>query len=349
VNDTIDIRPDEMLDVSRLEPYLRSRLLGAEGAFSLRQFGNGHANLTYLVCFADREYVLRRPPHGPLPRGSHDMQREYRVLSVLWRSFPLAPQAFMLCTDPSVIGTEFVLMERRRGIVIQNMLPPALASDAMARRRLSENFIDTLAGLHAVDYARLGLKSLGKPQGYLSRQLQGWMERWVAAETPVMEDADYLIKALIARVPASGAPSLVHNDFKLDNAIVDADDPSRLVAILDWDMCTLGDPLVDLGYVLSLWKEPDDPETTAVGIMPTDTVGFLSRAQLVERYARSTGRDCSRIAWYHAFSIFRLAVILQQIYARYVRGQTQDQRFRELNRSVSLMLRKGNRLVASGL
>ena len=353
MTDTIDVRPGETLDVAQLEPYLRENLSGADGPFALRQFGGGHANLTYLICFGEREFVLRRPPYGPLPKGGHDMQREFRVLSRLWEAFPLAPRAFLLCTDRAVIGADFVVMERRRGIVIRRALPAAIQADEAARRKLGENFIDTLAALHRVAYEDVGLGDLGRPAGYLERQLHGWIDRWEAARTPSFPDACGLIARLGERLPVSGAPALVHNDFKFDNAIVAADDPTRLVAVLDWDMCTLGDPLVDLGNVISLWLEPGDPSpergSTSTSIMPTNVAGFPTRAELVARYAAKTGRDCSRAPWYHAFNVFRYAVIGQQIYARYVRGQTNDERFKSFDAWVANLVRTGTALCDRGI
>ncbi len=349
MSDTIEIRPGEALETERLEPYLRERLPGVAGEFSVRQFGGGHANLTYAVRFGEREYVLRRPPYGPLPKGGHDMQREYRVLSKLYATFPLAPRAFVLCTDHGVIGADFVVMERRHGIVIRRDLPDAFANDVAARRALSENFIDTLAALHSVDYERAGLADLGRPAGYLERQVSGWTERWDAAHTPDQPDARDLVARLREVMPQSGAPGIVHNDFKLDNTIVDEADPTRLIAVLDWDMCTIGDPLTDLGNVLGLWLEPGDPPGFGSSVMPTDAPGFYTRAELVARYATRTGRDCSRAAWYHAFSVFRYAVIAQQIYARFVRGQTGDERFANFAPYVRQLVVNGMALVEAGI
>jgi aminoglycoside phosphotransferase (APT) family kinase protein len=348
-DDTIDVRPGESLATERLEPYLRARLPHTSGEFSLRQFGGGHANLTYLATFGEHEYVLRRPPHGPLPKGGHDMRREYRVLSVLWEFFPLAPRAYELCTDHTIIGADFVVMERRRGRVIRRTLPLEFRANVAARRRLADNFIDTLAALHAVDYERAGLATLGTPDGYLARQLGGWVERWSRAETPDRTDAGALVARLQERLPPSGSPALVHNDYKLDNAIVAADDPTRLVAVLDWDMCTLGDPLADLGNVLALWSEPGDPPAASSSMMPTGVAGFPSRAEVVERYARLTGRDCSRAAWYHAFNVFRYAAIAQQIYARFLRGQTHDERFRSFGPWVTGLIETGTALADGGI
>jgi aminoglycoside phosphotransferase (APT) family kinase protein len=349
VNDTIDVRPGEALDTERLEPYLREHLPGAEGPFDLRQFGGGHANLTYRLRFGEREFVLRRPPYGPLPKGGHDMRREFRVLSKLYASFPLAPRAFLLVTDHDVIGADFVVMERRHGIVIRRSLPSFFDGNEAARRALSENFIDTLAALHSVDYAAAGLADLGKPEGYLPRQLSGWTERWHAAHTDDQADATELLARLVADPPLSGAPGIVHNDYKLDNAIVDGTDPTKFVAVLDWDMCTIGDPLTDLGNVLGLWLEPGDPEGFGSSTMPTDVPGFFTRAEVIARYAEKTGRDCSRAAWYHAFSVFRYAVIAQQIYARYVRGQTRDERFKDFAFYVAVLVKRGLELADKGI
>lgn len=349
MNDTIEVRPGEELETTRLEPYLRAHLPRAGGPFELRQFGGGHANLTYLVRFGDTEYVLRRPPLGPLPKGGHDMKREYRVLSRLYASFELAPRAFVLCTDPAVIGADFVVMERRNGIVIRLKLPERLALDPAACRKLSENFIDAVAALHSVDYAAAGLADLGHPAGYLERQLSGWVERWHAANTPDQADASSLVERLQRDIPVSGSPAIVHNDVKLDNTIVAADDPTRFVAFLDWDMCTLGDPLTDLGNVITLWREPGDPPPISQSEMPTGIPGFLTRAEIIERYARTTGRDCSRAAWYHAFNLFRYSVIAQQIYARFVRGQTQDQRFRAMEPWVTALIDRGTALADKGI
>jgi aminoglycoside phosphotransferase (APT) family kinase protein len=349
VNDTIEMRAGEILDSGLLEPYLRSRLPESDGPFELRQFGGGHANLTYLVRFGDREYVLRRPPFGPLPKGGHDMKREYRVLSQLWETFPLAPRAYLLCTDKDVIGADFVVMERRHGVVIRREMPSEIANDPAQARRLSENYIDTLAALHSVDYARAGLSDLGRPEGYIERQLTGWVERWSAAHTPGCVDASRLEALLLASPPEPGPPGIVHNDYKLDNCIMKSADPAEFEAVLDWDMCTIGDPLSDVGNMLSLWMEPSDSRSTSNSMMPTFHPGFLSRAEMVERYARTTGRDCSRIAWYHAFNIFRYAAIAQQIYARYVRGQTSDERFAGFDVWVKILIDSGTELADRGI
>jgi aminoglycoside phosphotransferase (APT) family kinase protein len=326
-DDTIDVRTEERFDEERLALYLRETLEGAEGPLTVRQFGGGAANLTYLLQFDTREYVLRRPPLGPVAPSSHDMAREYRVLSALHRAFPPAPRAFLLCEDPGVMGAPFFVMERRRGIVVRRKVPPAFATAHDAPRRMSLALVDALAALHAVDYAALGLETLGKPAGFLERQVEGWLGRWERARLEDVADMAWVHGWLRERCPSGGAAALVHNDYKLDNVMLASDDPGRLVAIFDWDMCTLGDPLSDVGSLLCYWSEASDPpDFRAMSMMPT-APGFPTRAELVERYAARSGRDVRDIAFYHVLGLYRLAVIAAQIYVRYHRGQTRDQRF----------------------
>jgi len=325
-DDTIPVRPDERFDEGRLAEYLRGRLPGADSPLTVRQFGGGAANLTYLLTFDGREYVLRRPPLGPVAPRSHDMAREHRVLSVLHQAYPLAPRAFLYCEDPSPIGSPFFVMERRRGVVVRRAIPEVFAGVPGAERRLSEALVDALADLHAVDYRAVGLEALGRPEGFLERQVEGWWERWQKARLGEMADMDVVYAWLKDHLPPIGAAGLVHNDYKLDNAMFAAEDPGRLVAVFDWDMCTLGDPLADLGSLLCYWSESGDPPALrAMAMMPTE--GFPGRAELVDRYAARSRRDVSGIAFHHVLGLFRLVVIAAQIYVRFHRGQTRDQRF----------------------
>jgi aminoglycoside phosphotransferase (APT) family kinase protein len=336
--EVIDVRPEERLDVARIEPYLREHLPQTEGAFSLRQFGGGHANLTYLVTFGEREYVLRRPPLGPVPEHSHDMRREHAVLSKLYAAFPLAPQSYLLCTDRTVCDVDFVIEERKLGIAVRRDLPERFRDDPALARRIGDMLVDTLAALHTVDAAAAGLRDLGRPEGYVERQLTGWIARWNAACTPDTTSAQTAIAWLHDHLPASPARGIVHNDYKLDNMLLDPEDPARITALLDWDMCTLGDPLVDLGYMLVLWPERDDPAMWRASGMPTWRDGFPTRAEATERYARKTGFDVSSVRWYYLFNMFRFAAILQQIYARFERGQTHDERFRSFGPQVNALV-----------
>ncbi len=359
----IDERPDEQLDTTRLEPYLREHLEGAEGPLSVRQFGGGKANLTYLLrftptlpspasggglgrgCFgahgAAPEFVLRRPPLGPIPPGAHDMRREHRVLSGLHRHYAPAPRSLLLCEDDSVIGAVFIVEERRHGFVIRDDIPAEFAGRPDLNRRIGEALVDALADLHVVPPDAVGLGDLGRPEGFLERQLTGWTRRWHAAQGG--EEAERAAEAMAPVLEWLGrhlphsriGAALLHNDYRLDNCLLDSADPGHIAAVLDWDMCTQGDPLADLGYVLNYWVEPgDDPAWREIAAMPTWRHGFPSRAQAIERYAARTGFDVAAIDWHQVFAAFKLAVIIQQIYIRYVRGQTQDQRFRFYYRRV---------------
>ena len=337
--EVIDVRSEEQLDTAKLEPYLREHLPETRGPFKLRQFGGGHANLTYLVAFGEAAYVLRRPPLGPVPERAHDMRREHAVLSKLYAAFALAPRSFHLCTDHAIIGADFVIEERKYGIAIRRDLPARLHGDTGFAARLANALVETLAALHRVDVNATGLAELGHPDGYVARQLDGWTARWEAARTVRTADATALVDWLREHLPRSPAATLVHNDFKLDNMLLDPQDPARITALLDWDMCTYGDPLMDLGYVLALWPEANDPPAFRLWGMPTWREGFMTRAQVIAAYGRATSFDVSRAGWYHVFNVFRFAAILQQIYKRYDAGQTHDERFREFGEQANALVR----------
>lgn len=350
MNDTIPVRPDEQFDVQKLADFLYGRLPGSENHLTVRQFGGGAANLTYLLDYGTHEYVLRRPPLGPVAKSAHDMGREYKVLSVLHRAYPYAPQAFLYCEDTAVLHAPFFVMERRHGVVVRRTIPPEFASRPAAPRLMSLALVDALADFHAVDYAAIGLQDLGQPDGFLKRQIEGWYKRWHAAKTANLADMDAVYHWLTAHLPTTGQVSLVHNDYKLDNVMLAADDPSRVVAVFDWDMCTLGDPLNDLGTVLTYWVEPTDPPYfQAAGMMPVGPdLGFPTRQELITRYAARSGRSVQNIHFYHALGLFRLAVIIAQIYIRYARGQTQDQRFAAFGPMISLMARAAVEVMSTG-
>lgn len=330
--DFAPVREGEQIDTQALAGYLRGRIEGVGSEVTVRQFPGGHSNLTYLLEAGGREYVLRRPPLGPVAPKAHDMAREYNVLRAVHPHFPQAPRAFLLCDDPSVIGAIFFIMERRRGLVLRREIPGPFAGDPDFGRRVSEAFVDCMAALHAVDIAQV---MLGKPAGFLQRQVSGWAERWQRAQTETLPQMDQLIRWLADRLPESPPPTLVHNDYKLDNVMLDPADPGRVEAVLDWEMTTAGDPLVDLGCVLCYWPEAGDPPARRDALSSITTLpGWLTRAQLVERYARTTGRDVSGLGYYEVFGIFKVAVVLQQIYFRYHRGQTRDERFRNFDERV---------------
>jgi aminoglycoside phosphotransferase (APT) family kinase protein len=352
--DAIPVREGEDVDRAALASYLAGKLPGATGGLDVWQFGGGHANLTYLLRYpaggtgAPTEYVLRRPPLGEVAATAHDMGREYRVLSVLYRAFPPAPRAYLYCDDPGVIGAPFFVMERRRGVVVRGTVPPQFGGgqDRAMNRRLSEVLIDTLADFHRVDPAAVGLEGIGKPQGFLQRQVAGWTQRWERAKTRENEVATALARWLADRLPVSPPATLLHNDWRLDNMMVAADDPGRVVAVFDWDMCTLGDPLADLGTLLASWFEADENVGPWVP-MPTQAPGFMSRREAIGRYAGATGIDVRAIGYYHVFGIFKMAVVLQQIYYRFHRGQTRDERFSAFEPIVEGLLARAHALAAT--
>jgi aminoglycoside phosphotransferase (APT) family kinase protein len=325
--DVIAPRPGEELDAGVVGRYLAGKIPGAEGTPAIWQFPGGHANLTYLLHYPGARYVLRRGPHGDVAASAHDMGREYRVLSVLYRTFPLAPRAYVYCEDPSVIGARFFVMERRHGVVVRRDVPPEFGggTDAAQTRKLSEVIIDTLADFHAVDPTAAGLDGLGKPEGYLARQVKGWSDRWNRAKTKDLKAADEVVAWLDSHMPASPPPTLVHNDWRLDNMAVAADDPGRCVAVYDWDMCTVGDPFTDLGTLLSSWYEPNEA-FEFLSPMPSRAPGFMTRAEAIARYGARSGRDVSTMAYYYVFGLFKMAGVVQQLYFRYQQGHTQDAR-----------------------
>ena len=350
-HDTKPVRASEQLEWNRLADYLRAELPkqidGFDNAFDRRaemkveQFPGGHSNLTYLLRFGASELVLRRPPLGPVPSRAHDMARECRLLAAVHPVFPLAPRPYLLCDDLAVAGFVFYVMERRRGIVIRGHEPPELRDRPELRRSISEAMVETLADLHAIDIARQGLDTLGKPAGFVARQIRGWTERWRGARTTDVPEMEQLAAWLEGRIPADPPrATLVHGDYKLDNVMLDPRQPDRLVAVFDWEMSAIGDPLVDLGILLCYWvhlagESRDDAVATV-----TAGPGWFGRDEILERYAVRAKRAVDGIAMYEVFAVFKLAVVIQQIYARYVRGQTDDPRFATLGERVSILARK---------
>jgi aminoglycoside phosphotransferase (APT) family kinase protein len=345
-HDTAPVRAGEELDWSSLETYLREHLpskldsdLDLDARIEALQFPGGHSNLTYCVRMGAHEFVMRRPPFGPVAPTAHDMPREYRLLAAINPHFRLAPKPYLLCEDTSVIGAPFYLMERRRGVVVRQTIPPEIGEDLELRRRISESLVDTLADLHAIDIQSTGLVKLGKPAGFVRRQVEGWAGRWERSKTTELKEMTETAAWLIERLPPdSSAPALVHNDYKLDNVMLDPGDPARIVAVLDWEMCAVGDPLLDLGLLLCYWPQADDPEIFAGSLRSvTMAPGWMKRDEIVERYAARSGRDLSDIGYYYTFATFKLAVVIQQIYYRYHVGQTQDARFAEFDKRVEAL------------
>jgi aminoglycoside phosphotransferase (APT) family kinase protein len=344
------VRDGEQLDAVRLRDYLATRLPGADGPLTVEQFPHGHSNLTYLIHLGEQEWVLRRPPFGNRVKTAHDMGREYRILSRLCHVYRPAPAPALYCEDESVLGAPFYLMERRRGVILRGKstvdraIPPELV------RRLCETLVDNLAILHGLDCRAAGLDDLGKPQGYVERQVTGWIKRYHDARTDQVPDLERAAAWLAANRPAEAADAtLIHNDFKFDNLVLDPGDLTRIVAVLDWEMATIGDPLMDLGTTLAYWTEATDPEPFHFHVVgPTTEPGSLSRRDLVEGYGETTGRDVSNMLFYYICGLFKVAVIAQQIYARYVRGLTRDRRFAGFNQMVAALGSGAIRAIETG-
>lgn len=339
-SDTRPVRESEALDWASLDSYLRAHLDLPSEPLEVAQFPGGHSNLTYLLRAGSKELVLRRPPFGPVATRAHDIAREYRVLEAIHPALELAPAPILLCEDAAVIGSTFYVMERRRGIVLRHSEPVGIADAPDARRRLSGVVVDTLARLHALDVTSGAIARIGHPTGFVDRQIRGWTDRWRASQIDDVPDMDAVAAWLADRIPPeTGHATVVHGDFKLDNIMLDGGDPTRVVAIFDWEMAALGDPLVDLGILLCYWVHAAavlEHESLAT---ITRSDGWFRRDEILEHYERRTGASLERIGFYEVFALFKLTVVLQQIFARYRRGQTDDPRFAGLGTHVNELAR----------
>jgi len=334
---TISVRDGEQLPADIIDSYLKAHLPELQGTPRISQFPGGASNLTYLLQYPDRELVLRRPPFGHKARSAHDMAREYRILNQLNAGFAYCPKAYVHCTDESLIGAEFYVMQRVDGVILRAELPPELQLDRQQARALCMSFIDRLVELHQVDYQACGLADLGRPDGYVRRQIEGWSERYERARTPDAPAWEPIKAWLNDKLPADHPrAAIIHNDYRFDNVILDPANPLRIIGVLDWEMTTLGDPLMDLGNTLAYWIEANDPPSMQVmRRQPSHLPGMLTRAEFVDYYAERAGISVPCFDFYYVYGLFRLAGIVQQIYFRFHHGQTRDQRFArfvELNR-----------------
>ncbi|TAL31132.1 MAG: phosphotransferase family protein [Spirochaetes bacterium] len=328
----------EEFDIERVRGLLREAVPGLEEPMTVTRFASGYSNLTFLLKSGGREMVLRRPPRGKKPKSGHDMAREFRVLKVLKPHFRYCPEPVLFCDDLSVMDSPFYVMERIRGTILRRNLPEDLMLTPANARALSANLIKVLCELHALDYREIGFEDFGKPQGYVKRQVDGWCARYRDARTPDAPDFETVMRWLQEKMPPdSPRPSLIHNDYKFDNVVLDEHDPLNIIGVLDWEMATIGDPLMDLGNSLAYWVEPGDSEELQFArMMATNVEGMLSRREQAELYAGTMGVDAGNIDYYYCFGIFRLAVIAQQIYYRFYHGQSKDERFRMLIFSVKI-------------
>ncbi|MBS4192371.1 phosphotransferase family protein [Bacillus sp. FJAT-49705] len=329
--DTIVVRQGDELYLEGLDAYLRGSFEHLDDSpLVVRQFGQGASNLTYLLRKGNWEAVLRRPPHGPVAPKAHDMAREYKLLKKIHAVFPLAPEPYLFCDDKEIIGSAFLLMERRKGLVLDTEFPASHIPSQENCRKISESMVGRLVELHQIDYEAAGLQELGYPTGFMDRQVHGWIGRYERAKTAEVEGLEKLKKWLVDHVPVSPKATIIHYDYKLNNVMFDYHDLGKMIGIFDWEMTTIGDPLADLGCAMSYWVQEDDPdilknknEKPPVTILP----GFMTRDQFIEEYAKKSGRDVSQIDFYLTFAYFKLAVIVQQIFFRWKKGQTSDERF----------------------
>jgi len=329
IDQSIAARVSDLSDLGKLREYLVSKGLIGDEELLVEQFPGGYSNLTFLLKLGDREFVLRKPPFGANIKSAHDMGREFKVLSVLKPVFPSVPEAVVYCDDDQLIGTPFYIMERVRGVILRNRLPKGLAINTETMRSISEAAIDKLAMLHTIDIQATGLIHLGKPEGYVQRQVEGWVKRYFNAETDQVPAMNETAEWLAGNMPVDNPAAFIHNDYKYDNLVLDPGKLSNIIAVLDWEMATVGDPLMDLGTSLAYWAEAGDSDA----LKPFNLTwmdGNLSREEVLNRYALLTGKDVSHFLFYYVFGSFKIAVIVQQIYARYKKGFTNDPRFATL-------------------
>ncbi len=333
------IRPGEEFDVSRVETFLKDTIPGLSGQLVVRQYPSGYSNLTYLIEVGETRLVLRRPPFGTKAKTAHDMGREYKILSTLHESFPYCPRPLAYTEDESIIGCSFYVMNRIEGIILRKDLPQGMHFSPTDMEQLCKNMIGVMLELHNIDYKKIGLGDLGKPQGYINRQVEGWSKRYKAAKTPDAPDFEKIMTWLYDNQPTdSEKPGIIHNDYKLDNIVLDPSDPLKIIGVLDWELTTIGDPLMDLGATLAYWVNRDDSdEMQLIRFQPSNLEGALTRDQLLAYYLKKSGLSVNDFSFYQCCNLFRVATIAQQIYYRYYHGQTKDKRFALLVGAVQII------------
>ncbi len=323
------MRPGEELPVAPVDAWLKGRIAGLSGSPRVTQYAGGASNWTYRLEYEGHDLVLRRPPAGTKAKSAHDMGREYRVQKALGPVFPWVPEMLAFCDDPAVLGCDFYVMRRIPGLIPRGRLPRGLSLDPSTARRLCLSFVERLVDLHRVDPAAAGLDALGKGAGYARRQVEGWSARYEKARTWNVPSFRDVVAWLKANVPDDSATCVIHNDYRLDNVVLDPEDPTRIVGVLDWEMATLGDPLMDLGNSLAYWVEAgDDFVARSTRRQPTHLPGMLTRRELVALYLERSGRRPASWTFYEVYGLFRLAVIVQQIYYRYHHRETRNPEFR---------------------
>lgn len=333
MSDLIDkggaIHEGEELDLAAVDTWLKPQIDGLTGTAEVTQYSGGASNWTYRLAYPSHDLILRRAPAGRKAKGAHDMGREYRIQKALAPVFPYVAEMMALCDDESVIGTEFYIMRRLEGIIPRRNLPKDLALSEAQTRQLCTNALDRLVELHQVDIAAAGLDKLGKGAGYVRRQIEGWNKRYTQARTWNVPKAKKIMRWLEDNIPEREIICMTHNDFRFDNMVLDAEDPTRILGILDWELSALGDPLMELGATMAYWTQADDDFiASSVRRQPTHLPGMLTREEVVAYYCDKMGLEIDNWAFYEVYGYFRLAGIIQQIYYRYHHKQTRNPQFK---------------------
>ena len=319
------------------ETYIRSHMKNLDQSpMIVKQFSEGYSNLTFLIQIGDWEAVMRRPPFGKIPPKAHDVEREFRLLEKINPVFSFAPKPYLYHEDPEIMDKHFYLMEKKTGIVLDDTIPKDYDEIPLIRELISESVVDTLVQLHDIDYQKAGLTSLGRPDGYLERQIHGWFKRYQNSKTDEMMIYNDIEKWILAHIPDSPSPTIIHNDFKLNNMMFSMTEPGKPIAVFDWELSAIGDPLTDLASAVAYWKDEHDPFTAINSV--TSLGGFYTRREFLERYAKKSNRDLSNFDFYLAFAYFKIAAILQQIYYRWKMGYLQDDRFSNLNEGIQNLM-----------
>ncbi|MDY0131785.1 MAG: phosphotransferase family protein [Desulforegulaceae bacterium] len=343
----VDVRKGEELDHEKIREFLRENVEGIDGDIYVKQFPGGFSNLTYLIESNGKQMVLRRPPKGADIKSAHDMGREYKILTALKPLFPYCPTPLAYTEDLSIMGCPFYIMEKISGIILRKELPKGLDLSSEDAGNLCKKLLDVHVELHSIDVEKNNLSFLGKPQGYVQRQVEGWSRRYVNAKTDDAPGFEKVMEWLNDRQPKdTDSPSIIHNDYKFDNVVLDKDNPMKIIGVLDWEMATYGDPLMDLGSSLGYWIDRNDSdEFKLLKTMPTDIEGALTRNEMIERYGEKTGRNMDNFDFYLCFGTFRLAVIAQQIYKRFFLGYTKDKRFGMLIHAVNILEKLSGKII----
>ena len=349
VDEAQGVRDEDQLDISKVDAFLKQHVDGMRGEPAISQFPGGASNLTYLIKYGERELVLRRPPAGVKAKSAHDMLREARVMAALKPHYPRVPTILAISDDQATLGYDFYVMERLRGIILRRDLPAELGLDADGVRQLCKGFIDRLVELHQVDASLPELASLGRGEGYIGRQISGWSDRWHRALNDDTDPCEDVLAWLTEKQPLrETAICVIHNDYRFDNVVLNPEHPLDIVGVLDWELSTLGDPLMDLGGSLGYWiQADDDPVFQSFRRQPTNAPGMLTRRELVEYYGERTGWNVDNFEYYEVFGLFRVMVIIQQIYRRFVLGQTTNPQFAGFGQAVAYMGSRCRKLITA--